>query len=268
MLQLKIPASTVVKSTVKATLKDNRISAGVVGTIPYLIYLLCAVIAGVFAMLFTRQPVISGVVFAVLMIFLFAPCFLGAIRWFWRMTDNCEDAPSEVFYYFSSLFLYKRAMKGILFLIFKIFVAVFVCMLPYLIVTVISNSWIYKFLGTEIPLWVAGLAVVQSFLRLVGILAALFVVSRYYLFPAVFVMDDNMLMFEAIHISTMVSHRSASAFIGLIISYSGMILLSFLLAPIFFTAPMFFAAYAVHSRYALINYNQNLDYFKKQQYTI
>lgn len=266
MLQLKIPNSGVVKSTVKAILKGNRIPAGVVGTIPYLIFLLATAIAGVFAMLLTRVPLVADVILALLIIFLFAPCFLGAIRWFWRATDDCFDNPSEVFHYFSSFFLYKRVMKCVLFIIFKCFTAFFTCLLPYLIVTVISNSWIYKFLGTEVPLWVAGLALVQSFLRVVGIFAGLVVISRYYLFPVIFVMDDDMLLLEAMHISVMVSHRSTVSFIGLVFSFIGIIALSFLTVPVFYTAPILFAAYAVHSRYALVNYNQNLDRFNYRQY--
>ncbi|MBQ5910656.1 MAG: hypothetical protein IIW94_01435 [Clostridia bacterium] len=266
MLQLKMPGSVVVKSTVKAILKGNRIPSGIVGIIPYLVYLLAAFVAGAFSMLLTRQQWLAGIIFAVLTVLLFAPCFLGAVRWFWRASGDCFDTPSEVFHYFSSFFLYKRAMKCILFLMFKCFTAFFTCLLPYLIVTVISNSWIYKFLGTEVPLWVAGLALVQSFLRVVGIVSALVVISRYYLFPAIFVMDDDMLLLEAIHISVMVSRRSVSSFVALGFSFFGMILLSLFAVPLFYTAPVFFTAYAVHSRFALVNYNQNLDRFNYQQY--
>ncbi len=267
MLQLKIPNSKVVKSTIKATLKGSRIPAGIAGVIPYIIYLLVAAVVGVFSFLLTNKFILTGIIFIVLMGFLFAPILLGAIRWFWRATDGIKESPSAVFYYFSSLFLYKRAMKCVLFLIFKFFTALFTCLSPYLVISVISNSWIYQFLGTEVPLWVAGLAFVQAFLRVVGIVAGLAVISRYYLFPALAVMDDDMLLLEAMHISVMVSRLSVTSFIGLVISFIPLALVSVLALPVFYTAPVFLAAYAIHSRYALVNYNQNLDNYNKQNFT-
>ena len=267
MLQIQVPKSRAVKSTVKATLKGRLIPAGIAGTIPYFIYLFISAFAGVFSMILRHFDAVVVLLFSLLGIFLFAPAVLGAARWFWRATDGCEDAPADVFYYFSNFFLYKRALKSILFLGFKCFTATFTCLIPYLVISVLSNSWIYQFLGAEIPLWVAGLALVQSFLRVVGILAAITVASRYYLFIALVVMDENMLLLEAMHISVMVSRRSVSAFITLVFSFIGWILISFLGVPLFYTAPMFFAAYAVHSRYALVNYNQNLNRFKNEQFT-
>ncbi len=268
MLQIQVPNSRAVKSTVKATFKGRFIPAGVAGIIPYFIYLFIAAFAGIFSMILRHYDAVAVLLFAFFGIFLFAPVLLGTVRWFWRATDGCEDSPSDVFYYFSSFFLYKRAMKTALFVLFKCFTAIFTCLIPYFVISVLSNSWIYQFLGAEIPLWVAGLALVQSFLRVVGILSAFAVVSRYYLFAALIVMDEDMLLLEAMHISVMVSRRSVSAFIALVLSYLGWILISFLGVPLFYTAPMFFAAYAVHSRYALVNYNQNLDRLKTQQFTL
>ena len=267
MLQIQVPSFRAVKSTVKAALKGRLISAGIAGIIPYFIYLFISAFAGIFSMILRHFDVLAVLIFAFFGIFLFAPVLLGSVRWFWCVTDGCEDSPLDVFYYFSSFFLYKRALKSILFMLFKCFTAIFTCLIPYLVISVLSNSWIYQFLGAEIPLWVAGLALVQSFLRVVGILAGITVVSRYYLFAALVVMDKNMLLLEAMHISVMVSRRSVSAFIALVFSYVGWILISFLGVPLFYTAPMFFAAYAVHSRYALVNYNQNLNRFKNEQFT-
>lgn len=267
MLQIQVPNFRAVKSTVKATLKGRLIPAGVAGTIPYLVYLFISAFAGIFSMILRRFDAVAVILFAFFGIFLFAPVILGAVRWFWRATDGCEDSPSEVFYYFSDFFLYKRALKSALFMLFKCFTAIFTCLIPHLVISVLSNSWIYQFLGAEIPLWVAGLALVQSFSRVVGVLAAIAVVSRYYLFPAIVAADENILLLEAMHISVMVSRRSVSAFVALVFSYVGWILISFLGVPLFYTAPMFFAAYAVHSRYALVNYNQNLNRFKNEQFT-
>ena len=267
MLQIKIPDSRVVKSTVKAILKNRRIAAGVAGIIPLFIYLVLISLYGVFATLFIGQPIIAVCIASVMGLFLFLPVLLGALRFFWRMAEGLDEPVNDVFYYFTSRFLYKRAMKSILFLIFKCAAGMFLCMLPYLIVTVLSNSWIYRFLGTEIPLWVAGLALVQAFLRLVGIIIGIVVISRYYLFAALVVMDDKMLLLEAMHASVTVSKRSAVHFISLGVSLFGLMILSLFLLPVFYTAPVFFTAYAVHARFAIVNYNQNVDRKRTEQYT-
>ena len=267
MFQIRIPDSRVVKHTVKAALKGRRIAAGMAGLIPYLIYLVLISLYGVFAMLFANLQIVAICVLAVATFILFLPLMLGAVRWFWRLADGCEEPVFEVFYYFSSLKLYKRAFKCVSFLIFKCVSAIFICMLPFIIVSIISGSWVYRFLGTEIPLWVAGLALVQSFLRIVGIIVGVVVISRYYLFPIMAVMNDDMLLHEAMHISMLVSKRSAASFIGLYISLIGWILLSVFIAPIFYVAPILLTAYAVHSRFALVNYNQNLEKIKNEQYS-
>ena len=256
MLGLRIPDSQVVKSNVKAVLKNRRISAGIVGIFPYLIYLVLVSLYGVFAMLLIGRRLTAVSVAVVIGLFLLLPVVLGAIRWFWRVADGCEDAVTDVFYYFTSLFLYKRALKCIFLFMFKCLMAMLISLLPYFVITLLSNSWIYQFVGTEIPLWVAGLALVQAFLRIVGIIAVLVVT------------DDNMLLLEALHISILVSKRSAVYFLALVISLVGYMLLSLFMVPIFYTAPIFFTAYVVHARFAIVNHNQNLDRLKKEQYTL
>jgi hypothetical protein len=267
MFPLKMPTAGVVKSTVKAALKGKRVAATFAAFMPVciglLLYSLCS---GLSLMLGGNFEWIALLVLVVLTIFILSPALLGTIRWFWRVTDGAEDQPREIFYYFSSLFLYKRALKCGLLFIFKCFTAFFTCLLPYFITFILTEAWVYQFLGAEMPLWVAGLALVRSFLQVVGAFAGFAVISRYYLFPAITVMDDDILLLEALHISVMVSHRSVAALLGVVVSLLGWILLSFLVAPLIYTAPLFFAAYAVHSRYALVNYNLNLDFYTKDKY--
>lgn len=267
MFPSRIPTSAVVKSTVKASLKGKGVSATLAALTPFCAYLLFYALISGFSMMLTGYLVwVAVAVLAIFFMFVLHPVILGALRYFWRLTDGADDSPSEVFYYFGSLFLYKRALKCILLMLFKCFTALFTCLLPYLIVSVLSAAWVYQFLGTEMPLWVAGLALVQSFLRMVGIFAGLAVISRYYLLPAITVMDDDMLLLEALHISVMVSRRSVSAFLGVIVSLLGWGLLSLFTAPLIYTAPLFFGCYAVHCRYALVNYNLSLDFYAKDNF--
>ena len=110
MLQVNIPSSRVVKNTVKAALKGRRIAAGMAGLIPYFIYLVLTSLFGVFALLFANLQIVSVGILVVSGVFLFLPILLGTLRWFWRVADGIEDPVCGVFYYFSSFFLYKRAV--------------------------------------------------------------------------------------------------------------------------------------------------------------
>jgi hypothetical protein len=130
----------------------------------------------------------------------------------------------------------------------------------------LSNAWIYQFLGTEIPIWVAGLALVEAFLQVAGTFVALIVVAKYYLVPVIAVMDENLLVLEAVHMSVMVSRRSLGAAAGLFCSLIGWVLLSTFVIPLIYTAPLFLGCYVVHGRYALVNYNLSLDYYNRQRY--
>ena len=267
MFPSKIPGSSVVKSTVKSAFKGKGVNVTIAALLPLLAGAIFYMLISVFKMVLPQKTEILIVAILFLSaVFIVYPVLLGAVRYFWRLTDGAEEPVTEVFYYYYSFFLYKRAVKTALLLVFKCFTALFTCLVPYLIVTVLSNGWIYRFLGAEVPLWVAGLALVQSFLRLVGIFSGIAVIFRYYLFPAIAVMDDSMLLLEAMHISVMVSRRSVGEFLTLLASFFGWMLLSLLALPLVYTAPLFLGCYVVHCRYALVNYNLSLDFYAKDKY--
>ncbi len=266
MFPEKIPGSNVVKSTAKASLFGKYITATVTALLPMFFYCILNMLYFCISSVIPRRFGVLIVLIAVLTAFaVLFPLLLGVVRFFWRLTDDLDEAPSAAFYYFKSFFLYKRAIKSILLLTFKVLTTFIPCMLPYYVTVLLSNSWLYRFLGTEIPLWVAGLALVSEFLKYAGIFLGSLILLRHYLFLAVVVMDDELLIYEAAHISTMVSSHSIGAFASLIVSLLGWVLLSFLIAPLIYTAPLIFSCYAVHSRYAIVNYNRTLEFYSKEQ---
>ncbi len=269
MFPSKLPSSAVVKSTVSACFKGKWVLIIMAALCSvFASYTLSMLVGAVSTISSGRLNLLAVLVYLLLAFFVVLPVWLGVVRFFWRLTADAEDSLSEVFYYFSSFRLYKRAVKTVLLMAFKCFSCFFVCLLPALIVFVLSRSWIYQFLGTEVPLWVAGLAIIEAFLQVVGVFVAILMTLRYYLVPAIVAMDDDLLLFEAVHISIMVSRRSVSAFGGLIVSLLGWALLSLLVVPIFYTAPLFFGCYVVHSRFALVNYNLSLDFYSKDKYMV
>ena len=268
MFPQNLPNSVAVKSTAKACLNGKKLKAGITAAaISFAFFAVFFGVLGIFQ-LADGNFLLSVTVLLLTYVFVLHPIVLGAIRYFWRITDGADDPPAELFYYFSGFDLYKRALKCILLMLFKVIAAAFTCMLPYLIVTLLSNSWIYQFLGTEIPLWVTRLALVQSFLYVAGLLATLLVTSRYYLFPAVVVMDDDMLLLEAVHVSVMLSGKTVGNYLGLLVGLIPAVFLSCLVMPLIYTLPMILSCYAVHCRYALVNYNLTIDFYTKNDYNL
>lgn len=267
MFPSKIPQSSVVKDTVKTAISGKRLSAIFAAlSAVFASYILYFFSSGILFVLGESAVWIASIISVFAATFILSPLILGVIRFFWRITADSNDGPAEIFYYFSSFYRYKRSVKLVLVLLFRGGCIVLACLLPFIIVNAVSNTWIYQFLGTEIPLWAAGLELLKEFLKFSGIFLSFVFLLKYYLVPAVVVMDEDLLLLEAIHISVMVSRRSAGAFLSLIASLAGWILISFLGIPLIYTAPLFFGCYAVHSRYALVNYNLSLDFYEKEGY--
>lgn len=267
MLPSKIPQASVVKNTVKTAISGKRLPAIFAAlSAVFASYILYFFWSGMLFVLGESAAWLAIVTVLIMATFILAPLFLGVTRFFWRITAESDDGPCEIFYYFSSFKRYKRSVKLVLVLLFRGGCIVLACLLPFIIANAVSNTWIYQFLGTEIPLWAAGLELLKEFLKFSGIFLSFCFLLKYYLVPAVFVMDDDLLLLEAVHISVMVSRRSAGVFLSLILSLAGWILLSFLGIPLVYTAPLFFGCYAVHSRYALVNYNLSLDFYEKEGY--
>ena len=266
MFPEKIPGSAVVKSTAKAALTGKYLGAAVAALLPVFAYYLLNILTScAYTVLPERFGIFVTLFSYVFTVFAIFPLFLGVVRFFWRLTDGLEEAPVEAFCYFGSFTLYKRAIKSAFIILFK-FLTVFIpSMLPYYVTVLLSNTWLYQFLGTEIPLWVAGLALLSAFLKYAGIFVGLILFARYYLFAAVVVMDDELLLYEAVHISTMISSRSAGAFAALIVSLIGWILLSLLIVPMIYTAPLILSCFVIHCRYTIVNHNRTLEFYSKEQ---
>ncbi len=268
MFPPKIPTSSVVKNTVAASLKGRRAPALLAALGFVFTCLICSLIGSALSVAFIGKFSFVPNIFSVLLAAFFVlPVFLGTVRFFWRFTDGAEDSPAEIFFYFSSLSAYKRAVACIFTVGLRCALVVTLCFLPYIVVWLFCEGWIFRFLGTERPIWAQGLVLVQGFLSFAGFLAGGLFALRYYLFSAVVVMDDEVHPLEALRISSMVARQSQGSFLELLFSLLGWILLSLLLAPLFYTAPLFFGCYAVHCRYAIVNYNESLKAYSDDNFT-
>lgn len=267
MLPGRIPSSTVVKSTVRDTLKGRWTEAVVVGLLPVFCYYIFNMLLSV-TLLFAKNEsgyilVAIGGVSAFLILL---PLFYGVLRWFWRATDGAIEDISSAFYYFMSKKAYVRAVKLSLVICFKAGVIVFLCMIPYFAVQILSHFWLYDIFKEALPVWAVNISAFKNLFYVFGILLATATSLRYYLVPIIAVMDDDLLILEAVHISTTLSKKSLSAFFNLLCSNIGWIFLSLLVLPLIYTAPFLIGCYVVHSRFTMVNYNQSLDFYEKNRF--
>ncbi len=259
----QIPNSAIVKATARTALKGRWVEAITVSSLGLFSILIINLLSSIVASSNEHSLIYASYIFAlVVAVFVLVPLFLGIVRFFWRLTDSANDDISSAFYYFGSRKRYVRAVKLAFILGWRVVTAIILCMLPYFVANVLSSTWLYQTLGQDIPLWAANLILIESFLYIVGVICAVLYISRYYLVAVIAAMDEDLLLLEAVHISCMVSKRSASAFLFLAVSLLGWVLLTFLLAPAIYTLPLILACYAVHSRFAMTNYNLVLDYYE------
>ena len=268
MTPRRIPNSAIVKSTAKTILKGRWMEAVIASSLLLfsllIMIFLCSLLPTVADQITLLAVNIFGLMFS---LFVISPLVLGTVRYFWRLTDGAKDDISVVFYYFANKKKYLRAVSVSVAMFWRVVTVIFISMLPHTISVVLSETWLYQVLGQGIPIWTTNLILIRSFFYIVGIVCSALYLARYYLVPVIVVMDDQLLMLEAVHISSMVSKRSGSAFLALLTSMIGYIIISVLLIPTIYTLPLFLCCYVIHSRFAVVNYNLMLDYYENNSTT-
>ena len=260
MLPLSIPTNAVVKNTAKTIMKRSPIATAIISLIILAVFFLTQLIfTGMLNPLFSKAVILQIISYTLLFVCLFWPVFMGAIRFFWVFTEHKTNKIEAIFYYFSNFKVYKRAIKTIILLGTKIFLIAFLTLIPCFISHLLEGSWIYNALDFTVPLWTANLKLITDFLKFAGITLTVFLSLKYYLYPVVVVMDEDLYLMEAMHISEMISKQSISSFASLVVSFLGWFFFSLLGLPLVYTLPFFLISYVVHCRFAIVNYNLNLQ---------
>ena len=199
--------------------------------------------------------------------FLVIPVFLGAIRYFSMLVEGKSAQPVEMFYYFSSLKAYKRAIAFVSGIFFVVFISLVIAMIiPYALLLFTSEG-VYNFLGVSMPIWTPILKIVSVFLEILGIGLVVLVNIKYYLSVYLFVCNDKISVSDALKLSVRISRKTKSDFWMLIFSMTGYILISLTVMPLFFLMPYFSLAYIAHGKCAAVKYNESFD-FSNKQYTV
>lgn len=201
------------------------------------------------------------VMFAALMTMVFCPLALGVLNFFRRLAWNQKDEITAAFKYFSTKQQYKRAMKFVLLQGGRYVIAAAILYSPCVVVWLLSNEKIYSTLGFSLPVWASNLWTLNSLLGFISTMIFVFVTLKYYLSSFIFVSNDNIDVSEAINMSGIISRRTGADYFGVVLSFSGWILLGVLVLPLMFVLPYFLTAYAVHCHYAITSYNKDVDTF-------
>ncbi len=254
------PSSIAVKKTALATLKSEWPAAIIVAVIPLAFFLVAINLFSFIEYIFSSvlAQVMMYVILGVALLFIYLPLFFGVLRIYWSLAAEAPLGISEIFYYFSDIGVYKRLMNFIFLLLSKIVLKAIALLLPSFIIDLVSKFSSVLFANSVAPLWFSNIWIFSFVLRAIAICCIIYIMSRYYLAPFIFIAGENMDNTECITKAYTVSRVSIGNFITLILSLSGWIILSVFFAPLVFTLPYFCMCYIIHSRYATVYYNSKL----------
>ncbi len=248
-----MPTNEAVKSTAKASIKKMWPECIAVCVILGTNAVLSACIQSIILTVWSQ---LTATVFAVLYFcFISAPLLIGVAFWLWRVTILSDSPVTEIFYPFSTRFVYARIMSFVLAAAVRLIVVMILFLLPYCLVKLASSPEVYEFFGGQMPIWMANFWIFENFLKIIGVAASVFVASRYYLAPLLFVIGGDITPSEAIYMSRRIGAFSYGAFVQLLISFLPLAVLSLLIIPAIYTLPLFIMCVTVHCRYAINYYN-------------
>lgn len=251
------PSSVAVKKTALAALKNEWPNAIAAAVIPLAFSLVAINLLGLLKYIFadTLATTIVRIIFLFVLVFVGIPLSLGSLRILWGTANDERLKISELFYYFSAGKNYKRVFTFTVLLFGRIILKSVVLLLPSYLIDFISNSSSSLFAESAVPLWLSNIWIFALFLRIIAGCFIVYIASRYYLAPFLFIANDNADPMECINKSFMVSRVSVGSFVTLLLSLAGWIALSVFFVPMVFTLPYIIMCYLVHSRYAAVFYN-------------
>ncbi len=255
-----LPNSKTIKATALGILKNNWPIAIAAALIPFSLFVFGYI---VFETLFGLSgglalKIILIAVASVIGLFLLLPVMLGTVRVFRNLADGGSIYLSEIFIYFTSYKRYRRVMELIFTVVLRLAVVGFVLFLPSFVIEFAAGGGLDFLMGGAPPIWFTNLWVIALFLRCLAAAILLFVSLNYYLLPYLFVVNDNIEVMEAVHLSSKAAKYSTVSFLGLIISFLGWLILCVLVLPAVFIIPYMVTCYTVHCFHAVKVYNYKI----------
>ncbi len=257
--------SRIVKQTALTALSGKWLKSFIVSSALIFVLFVCIFVSDLVATI--TSWAVGIILFLLLCFSLFVPLLFGALNFWRRILWGQEDSPVILFYYFSNLALYRRALSFGLMMASRILANGALLLSPCILVRIFASSRLYGIINVTMPVWAGSLIYVSYFLGVLGGLALFFVMLKLYIAPFLFVADHNMDMAKTINMSAVISKRTAPDFFWLAISFLGYIAASLFVLPLVFILPYFICAYLVHCRFAVAQYNRDVDRFNTDNST-
>lgn len=252
-----LPSSQIIKRTAKNQLKNSWISSMAVSVILMLTVCFQSVFVSFMYSLLASNHKIRIYVGAAVSLFnvviLFAlllPLLQGVLRWFWFQGLEKPLPTGGIFYYFSCGKLFVRSLHFWIALFWKSLVKVALCLLPSAAVRFIPT--LIRELSPETESFENLFLGIANGLLMVGLVAALILLMRYFLAPMLLVVDEEAEPTTILRISGEldVSPQNCLTFLA---SFIGWFFVSALGIPLIYTLPYFFMSYAVFVRFGVTN---------------
>ncbi len=252
------PSSRIIKETARTQLKNHWVQAIFVTLVLLAVVLFVQIFSSAFFYLFKRV-VYSGtslsavgivlvVVCSLFSLCLVIPVFQGTVRWFWFLGIDKVLPIQDIFYYYSEVRLFVKALAVNLQLAARVVITVILCCSPATIGLRAAEALEKEF--KYIAKLVSGFS---FFLLLAGVLLALKLVSKYLIIPALLAAKEELDINDITTISKIITFGK-NGYMPLVASFIGWIILSFLGVTLLYTVPYFLAAYVVFARFTITNH--------------
>jgi uncharacterized membrane protein len=176
------------------------------------------------------------------------PLIYGVMRWFWLVTGGGDPSLSEIFYYFSSFAVFKKAVLVSIGLFIRLVIGAVLSFLPYVILNVVTLPDFYTRFSITMQTWVDRLTTLIPVLEVMGFLFLMFWVSLYAMFYTVMFNNPTQSAHSIIRASVKMTRNRRVRFVVFALSFLGWFLLNTLVIPLVFTMPYFMASLAVYGR--------------------
>ncbi len=247
-----MPGNAAVKSTARVILRKNWPALIACAFLLVAAAFIGIYVENVFLLLMGAFAAWAIVPFTVLYGWLlFMPLLLGVLRYAWHLSSDKTASLDSVFYYFSDPGAYLKSLHFIFSFSIRVVFSAFLAFLPYIAV-ITAADLATDFADSQVQMHLMFLSTV---LVIFGIVLFIVFSVRYYISPLLFVGSEQLEVAETIHLSKIISRRTAGSYIVLIIGLLGWMLLSALGVTLIYTVPYMLLCYTVHCRYAVYYHN-------------
>ena len=185
---------------------------------------------------------------AIFTLIIMLPLLFGTLRWFWLVTGGGDPGVGEVFHYFSSARSFFKALGISVSIFWRLVLGAVLCFAPYAIVSVLTNSEFYDFIGISMPTYMSSLYSIGTILETLGFFLLLLWISGYALFYVAMFSNPELSTRQTLKLTASLSKQNRMRFVGFFLSFLGWILFSFFMLPLLFFVPFFMSSLCIYGR--------------------